>query len=536
MIAIRANASPTSGIGHLARCYRLAAALKKYKFNSHFFVDQENPFLRDYLQPFDCSHIYDSGEGFIDEKTDAEHFMAALQGMQVDAVVVDDYRLSETWERACRHDISLIVLDDRDSASHHCSIIVDGKWAGPSTSERYRNRVPERCVRLLGPQYLLLASPLAERSGVSSGEPAAGRTINIMVSLGGGGSLTVAARLIQQMLLHAPHDLEFLIRPVIGYFAINKEMILSLAEQDSRVKPIIHEKSLHGYMENTTLYIGAAGGTLYEVLSMNIPAITFALSDNQQNQLSDLGDLGHYFHLNDIGHASFVKLAELAWLMVSKIDRIRHLYSQTRTVEIDGLGLTRVAKAIDSMIKGESLVAPSPLVDWRRVDTDAVQDYIFELVDDRHINRCLDARNLDQNLQNMTETQKVHRLDHYIWWLKSERVSYLLKKGGKPLLYIWHQPRIFDVVTVLVGGWFVCSETCGAVDVLYALNRQLKITSAEFPGVPWIVVIKKTNRYVLSLNKRFGFEPIDRDNRLYEIAKQCFPHSTPEGFSYFCRL
>jgi hypothetical protein len=322
---------------------------------------------------------------------------------------------------------------------------------------------------------------------------------------------------------------------VIGPFATNKEAIFSISEKDRRLKPISNARSLYDYLKNTTLYIGAAGGTLYEGLSRNIPMLTFALAENQNNQLSHLEDLGHYFHLNDFSGESFDKLAELAWLMVSNIERIKHLYTLPKKVQIDELGAERVAKAIDSLLRNvdENHLSSSSIP--RQVEETSNTSYAFERVGDRHINRYLDARNLSANLQNMTETEKVHRLDHYLWWLKTERISFLLKKGGQPLLYIWHLPRTVEGTSVLTGGWFVCSESCTAVDTLNALSQQLEITDKEFSGLPWVAVIKKTNRYVLSLNKRFGFEIMDESHPLFRVAGQCFPSASFKNFNYLYR-
>jgi hypothetical protein len=135
----------------------------------------------------------------------------------------------------------------------------------------------------------------------------------------------------------------------------------------------------------------------------------------------------------------------------------------------------------------------------------------------------------------MTETKKVGWLDHYIWWFKSQRISYILKKGDKPLLYIWHQTRFIQGVTVLVGGWFVCTSETGPMDSMYALNQQLRITDQDFIGIPWVAVIKKTNKYVQSLSKRMGFIELKDNNTMHKITQECFPFATQKDFYYYCR-
>ena len=135
----------------------------------------------------------------------------------------------------------------------------------------------------------------------------------------------------------------------------------------------------------------------------------------------------------------------------------------------------------------------------------------------------------------MTETEKVSRLDHYLWWINNERVSYVLKKRDNSLLYIWHQLKKIDGTTVLIGGWFVCSDDCNVVDVIYALNRQLEITDKEFRGIPWVAVIKKSNIFVQTLNKRFGFKLQDKNHYLFDINSRCFPYANSKNFNLFSR-
>jgi spore coat polysaccharide biosynthesis predicted glycosyltransferase SpsG len=538
ILAIRTHASPSYGIGHLARTFCLATSLVKYGLEIHFFLDNENSFFKKYLHPFHYTCLYHGGETFQDEVSDACRFMDAKKGHQILAVLVDDYRFTRVWEdNVEKLDCPLIVLDDRNSVQHKCSMIIDAKWVGIVTCERYLHKVPDYCLRLLGPKYVLIDGSYVNK-GRTSDSHTSKNVISIMVSLGGGGDIKIARKIVEKLLSNAPSNTKFIVRPVIGPFATNKEAIFSISEKDRRVKPISNARSLYGYLKTTTLYIGASGGTLYQGLSMNIPMLTFALAENQNNQLCHLEDLGHYFHLNDFGEKSFNKLAKLAWAIISNIERIQHLYALPKKMGIDGLGAERVAKVIDSLIKEEQTQKTQYSSESTKQQSDVTddgQDYVFERVDDRHINRYLDARNLDENLQNMTETEKIGHLDHYLWWLNTKRLSYLLRKDEKPKLYIWHLPRTVEGTTVLTGGWFVCSETCTAFDALHGLKRQLELTDKLFKGVTWVAVIKRTNHFVMSLNKRFGFEIMDKSHPLFRIAGQCFPYAKTEEFHFLTR-
>ena len=74
MIIIRTNASSSSGIGHLARCRRLAVSLKDQGLNVCFALDSVNDYLSGFLKGFTCQGIYSLNKSFISEIDDAIRF------------------------------------------------------------------------------------------------------------------------------------------------------------------------------------------------------------------------------------------------------------------------------------------------------------------------------------------------------------------------------------------------------------------------------------------------------------------------------
>jgi len=540
LIFIRVNASYLSGIGHLSRTHSLAVSLRKHQIESYFVLDNENSIYHRFLNEFKCIFLYHGNEDFIDEKSDAIRFIEAIESFKIDGIIVDDYRLSIDWEKSVLGlNCPLIVLDDRDATAHQCNMIVDAKWTRDSTIYRYKNKVPEDCQRLLGPKYILLSNSYAKPKELLNRNLPFNNTHNLMLNFGGGGDLDIVADLLTRLLKKAPKDINFCVQTVIGPFASNKNVILSIAAKDERVKTIINANSLHDHLKSTDIYIGASGGTLYEALSMNIPALTFSISENQYNQLDHLEDFGHYFHLNNFSQELFNEFSKLVWLMISNINRMQQLYAKERIIYIDGYGSKRVAKKIDALLKKEQSSSKLPDLLFKssviQNTENQISNYIVESIDDTYVNKYLDARNLTSNLRNMTEVDKVKRLNHYIWWFKNDRSSFVLKKDNEPLLYIWHQLKIVNGIQVLIGGWFPCNESCSSFDIIYALNWQLVKTDKQFPFIPWVAVIKKTNNFVKLLNKRFSFKLISEDDVLFSITSECFPHATITDFDYFYR-
>ncbi|MBT4131048.1 MAG: UDP-2,4-diacetamido-2,4,6-trideoxy-beta-L-altropyranose hydrolase [Gammaproteobacteria bacterium] len=534
MIVIRTHASSTVGIGHLARCRRLAIRLQQQGFEILFVVDCENIQLNNYLSAFPVHMLYSNEADFASEVEDAAHFLSLMGGVSPEAILVDDYRLSAIWEQSVSHlEAPLIVVDDRDSDLHHCQLLIDAKWEGERTAQRYQHKVPDFCTRLLGPAYLLMdASSEAKERAVIETEQSV--SLNLLLSLGGGGDLALLVELMRQLIEQMPKGVHCTVRPVVGPYAIHQQELLAFSQQYAVVQPITNQDGLLGELSHTDLYVGAAGGTLFEALALRIPSLTFSISDNQHNGLADLEALGHYFHLNSLQPNAYADLAKLICVMLTRLDRLRLLYHQPATVQIDGKGVERVAHAIERLISGEQILS---LEDEQRKEEKTPGDgYQLSPVDDRQVNRYLDARNLDLNLKNMTVKEKVGSLYHYTWWLQSNRrSSYLLERSGEPLLYIWHQLQQVNGIEVLVGGWFVCSERCTPIDAMYALNQQLKMTDETFAELPWVAVIHQQNRFVQQLNGRLGFKRVEAEDVMAPVVQSCFPMATHENFFYYVR-
>ena len=140
MIAFRTNSSSVVGIGHLARCYRLAIELLHKGYTCFFYIDHESDFLRKYLHPFTIHFLYDFNNAFLNDKSDALFFQNLLPS-NIQAIVVDDYRFSKCWELSVSSlEVPIIVFDDMNCEQHYCSLLIDGKWEGELTQYRYQNK------------------------------------------------------------------------------------------------------------------------------------------------------------------------------------------------------------------------------------------------------------------------------------------------------------------------------------------------------------------------------------------------------------
>jgi UDP-2,4-diacetamido-2,4,6-trideoxy-beta-L-altropyranose hydrolase len=534
MIIIRTNASSSSGIGHLARCRRLGASLNDQGLKVFFVLDYINKYLNDYLEGFSFTGLYSFNESFQNEEDDALRLLGSFNNKDVMAVIVDDYRLSNIWERSIAQlGCKVIVLDDQDKSNHECHLLIDSTWEGEKTFKRYENKVLNNTLRLLGPKYLLIDEAFGFVKKPNHKSFKKNKQLNILLSLGGGGDLTFLISLICHLIDQPPDNLSYEISTIVGPYALNKEDLIAFSKKHDNVRLILDQDGLYDEISSADLYIGASGGTLFESLAMNIPCLTFSISENQKNDNENFEDLGHFFHLNKIDESDFKNFAILVCQILSQYSRFNKYYENHTPFKIDGKGVFRVSNAIQSIIT-EKILKIDPVHIKNELNFEG--GYDLSEIDDFSVNRYLTARNLKINLDKMIDTSPISQLDHYIWWLKdNKRTSYVLRKNGKVLLYIWHQLKKVDNEDVIVSGWFIANESCSALDAMHAVTEHSIIIDKLFSGVNWIVVMRNDNYFMQKVHQRLKFRKVDKRSSMEKVIQNSFPNASNDDFLYYFR-
>ena len=535
MIIIRTSASSSLGIGHLARCRRLAVSLKGQGLTVFFVLDFVSDYLSEYLREFDYKGLYSFNELFLSEEDDALRLLDCLNNQDITAVIVDDYRLSNMWERSIvQLGCKIIVIDDQDKNSHECHLLIDSTWEGKKTFKRYKDKISTNTHCLLGPKYLLIDEVYGSEKKQKHNSVTKNVSFKILLSLGGGGDLAFLASLIYCLIDQIPGNLSCEFSAVVGPYALNKEELISFSLKHDNVRLIFNQDGLFKEISATDLYVGASGGTLFESLAMDIPCITFSISKNQQNNNENFEDLGHFFHLNKIDESDLENFAILVFELLSQYDRFKEIYKNHTPLKIDGKGVPRVSKAIQSIIAEKTTVIDSvPMSN----ECDFKVGYDLSEIDDSEVNRYLSARNLKINLDKMIDTTPISELNHYIWWLKgNDRTSYVLRKSGKDLLYIWHQLQKVDDVDVIVSGWFIANESCNALDALNAITRHSIIIDKLFAGSYWIIVMRNDNYFMQKVHRRLKFKQADKRSSMEKVIQKSFPNASANDFLYYFRF
>ena len=191
-VVIRVDSSIEIGTGHVMRCLTLAKQLKCKDIQVTFIcrelvgnsIDLINKEGFSVISLPKKSNYSDLNSIKTTWKTDAQETINAIEEVSVliDLLIVDHYGLDRLWELKLRpYTKKIMVIDDLANRFHHCDILLDQNFF-LDMENRYHKLIPQHCIRLIGPDYLLLRDEFLEMEIVKEFRK---RVKNILVFFGG---------------------------------------------------------------------------------------------------------------------------------------------------------------------------------------------------------------------------------------------------------------------------------------------------------------------------------------------------------------
>lgn len=269
-IIIRTDASVDIGSGHVMRCLTIAHNLKREGCNVRFWMEPHTGNLIDYVAQ--------------------QGYETISKAEQADLYIIDHYEIDMEWEQSIRpYTKKLMVIDDLARA-HDCDLLLDQNVV-PNFEVRYDELVPKRCIKLLGPKYLIMREEFIEaRQQIRQ------RNQNIqrlLVFMGGTDPTNETLKI-----LTALEELTFAhVDVVVGNGNVNKE----------NIEQICHKRNYHYHcqisymaqlMQQADFSIGAGGSSMWERCYVELPSSSTIVADNQlittnyANQLGAVINLG----------------------------------------------------------------------------------------------------------------------------------------------------------------------------------------------------------------------------------------------------
>ena len=372
-IAIRADASPRIGAGHVMRCLALADGLRARGAEVMFVCRHVTESLQrliaekghrltrleappDPVPERDAPHSAWLG---VPQEADAAQTLQVLAGATWDWVVVDHYALDHRWETAVRASASrILVIDDLADRVHDCDLLLDQNlYRGMGA--RYAGKAPDTAELRLGPRYALLRASFAAQRSLC--RPRSGAVRRLLILFGGvdaddhtGAAVEIVASLALQGVA---------VDVVVGGEHPRRD---ALAGRCQALGFRIHVQTPHiaELMAQADLAIGAAGSATWERCCLGLPTIAFAVADNQVEVLDHAAEQGLLWAAGRDGLGSLAR--DLEALMANEPLR-RHL-SHAGFDAVDGLGVARIATDMGCTaiaLRSATMADARDLFDWR---------------------------------------------------------------------------------------------------------------------------------------------------------------------------
>lgn len=353
-VAMRVDASPIIGAGHVMRCLSLADGLRQ-RGATVSFVSRSLPAHLTAL-------IERSGHELlaIGAADDAADTARRLGDARLDWLVVDHYGLDARWETAVRGVAARIfVIDDLADRAHDCDLLLD-QGLHADAAQRYEGRVPSRCELLLGPRFALLRDGF--RKAREAATARAGDVSRALVSFGGSDTANHTALAIEAIHSTLPDLAQ--VDVVIGASHAHRDAIAEACRRHG-YRCHVQSDRMPELMAAADLAIGAGGITTWERCCVGLPAVVFAVASNQEAVVEQAARHALIYAVD-----APVTAARLGLHLRALADNAaqRHRLSCAGLKTVDGLGVSRVvqAMALDDIQVREAVPGDArPMLEWR---------------------------------------------------------------------------------------------------------------------------------------------------------------------------
>ncbi|QJI41670.1 UDP-2,4-diacetamido-2,4,6-trideoxy-beta-L-altropyranose hydrolase [Pseudomonas sp. ADAK2] len=346
-VLIRADASPTIGSGHIARCLTLARVLRRQGVHVAFACRQLPGHRLDSLaaEGFETFGLPDrypdedpqqAIESLLPWQADIAALDQALEQQPAfDWIIVDHYGLDHHWQTAARRWAPRIAaVDDLATRTYDIDLLLNQNLSG--TAEAYAGLVSADCRTLLGPRFAMLRDefccpPIEIR-------PQAKR---VLVNFGGFDAAMQTHHAMLALLEFTALEVDF----VAGADNPAWEAMHALAADRPHWRLHRFVSDFYRLMTEADLFVGAGGGTSWERAAMGLPTICIAVSNNQQANGEVMATAGAHVFLGAREQVSVEQLRQAIGFVAGNQGLRQSLAERSRQL-VDGRGAQRVAAAL----------------------------------------------------------------------------------------------------------------------------------------------------------------------------------------------
>ena len=299
---------------------------------------------------------------------------------------------------------------------------------------------------------------------------------------------------------------------IMGSFASHKDKIFSLKKKFKNIEIIDSKNDIYKKINDTDLFIGSAGISIFETALYKIPTILFKVSKNQEVDLNSLEKIGHYLLLEK---SDLYKKEEITKLIIS----LHKKYSNVKKIlnspefKIDDKGADRIISEI--LLDTKTMYKPDK--ERKNKLMNKKQVYNISGVNGKYINKYLLSRNLKINRINSLDKRKIDNLNHYLWWFNNKRKSFIFKKNQDEIIFFYHEIIKIKNFSFIKPGWCAINNEISFLDILRALEVQKKIIDKQNYSIPNLGIIKKSNTSMVKFAKNLNWKIIHKHENIHKI-------------------
>jgi UDP-2,4-diacetamido-2,4,6-trideoxy-beta-L-altropyranose hydrolase/UDP-4-amino-4,6-dideoxy-N-acetyl-beta-L-altrosamine N-acetyltransferase len=399
-LALRADAYPELGSGHLMRCLALAQGAGELGRKVVFITHCESGALLDRVRK-EGFKLYEFGRPGGLEET-----VAILRGEKPDWAVLDGYHMG-SYQKAIKDlGCRLLVIDDYAHLEHYTADIILNQNYG---AEKFRYSAEPYTRFLLGTEYVLLRREFLRYTDFKRTIPDMAK--KLLITMGGGDPENNTLKVLRAVnLIDAVLDVKI----IIGVSNPHLESISKEADSGRHnTEMLTAVEDMARLMAWADAAVSAGGTTLWELAFMGLPSVLFIVADNQENAVNALSMEG----FPSAGWIKNTGVNDLKGILKQLLydNNLRAALAEKGREIVDGRGAERVSKEMDVSQSDEGL--------RKDFDFDEVRFINF-------INLTDKEKELVRGWRNSDEIRKWMFTDHII--SKEEHLRFIenLKKDG----------------------------------------------------------------------------------------------------------
>lgn len=338
MIYFRCDGNSQIGGGHVFRCLSIACALQKENIPCCFIISDsefEQIIVKKGFEVIKLNSSYFELENELNK-------LISIIVKDCSVLIVDSYFVTFNYLSTLKNNVKVVYIDDIFSFAYPVDVIINYNIFASKKryQELYSNSGLSCPILLLGTKYVplrdefMVATPIEIRKNVK----------NIFVSTGSSDTYHTCLRLLDGIMFSEKNwNFHFLIGPKNDDYKI----ICEKATHHKNVFIYYNPNNISEIVKKCDVAFAASGSTVYELLSLGVPTITFSIADNQHDALESFNRHGYTVTVGDLRNKK-LNFYEIEKICDNSLDfKSRIIMSKKAKKLVDCFGAFRIVSFLN---------------------------------------------------------------------------------------------------------------------------------------------------------------------------------------------